>query len=74
MTLEQFINLKNRIKNDKTSVKTNWYDGYKWTDAQGNWYGWTDCGYCKYIFYAGERYTSRTLCINGKMETFMVDE
>lgn len=74
MTLEQFYNLKNRIKSDKGSVKTNWYDGHKWTDPQGNWYGWTDCGYCQYIFYAGEKYTCRTLCIDGKTQEVMVDE
>lgn len=57
MTNEIFDNIKNRIKNDSTAVKSNWYDGHKWTDTAGNWFGWTDCGYCEYLFYAGEKWT-----------------
>ncbi len=56
ITNEVFESLKKRIKEDAGSVKTNWYDGHKWTDPQGNWYGWTDCGYCEYLFYAGDKW------------------
>lgn len=60
MTNEIFDNLKKRIKSDPSSEKTNWYDGHKWTDNAGNWYGWTDCGYVEHVFYAGEEYTRHT--------------
>lgn len=61
---ETFEALKNRIKSDKSSVKTNWYDGHKWTDSAGNWYGWESCGYIEYVFYAGIKWERRTLA-NG---------
>lgn len=60
MTNEIFDNLKARIKNDSTSRKTNWFDGHKWEDTAGNWYGWESCGYIEYVFYAGEQWERRT--------------
>lgn len=60
MTNEIFDKLMNRIKSDKASVKTNWYDGHKWLDPQGNWYGWESCGFIEYLFYAGTKYERRT--------------
>lgn len=60
MTNEIFDRLKKRIKADETSVKSNWYDGHKWTDCAGNWYGWTNCGFVEHLFYAGEEYTRHT--------------
>ncbi len=56
ITDKEFDAIKTRIQNDPTAVKTNWYDGHKWEDNSGNWYGWESCGYIEYIFYAGTQY------------------
>lgn len=55
-----FSSLMVRIKNDPNSIAQSWYDGTKWTDQQGNWYGWTDRGYIEYVFYAGTKWERRT--------------
>lgn len=68
MTTEIFDNIKARIKNDPTSVKTNWFDGHKWEDTAGNWYGWESCGYIERIFYAGETWERRTDACGRSLE------
>lgn len=67
ITVETFKYLRDMIKNNPHSEKTNWYDGQKWTDPQGNWYGWTDCGFCEYVFYAGTEWHTYTNH-EGKMQ------
>lgn len=65
MTNVVFDNLRGIIRNNKNTIKMNWYDGTKYIDPQGNWFGWTDCGYHESIFYAGELWT-RTFGPDGK--------
>lgn len=60
MTNEMFEAMKNRIKADKSSIKTPWYDGHKWTDGFGNWYGWESCGFVEYLFCVGKIWERRT--------------
>lgn len=60
MTVETFKYLRDMIKNNPHSEKTKYYDGHKWTDPQGNWYGWSDCGYSETIFYAGDEWHTYT--------------
>lgn len=66
MTFEDFDTIATRIKYNLSSVKSNWYDGHRYTDPQGNWYGWTDGGYCEYLFYAGEEWERRFVYRCGK--------
>lgn len=68
MTVDTFKYIRNMIKNDPNAVKTNWFDGHKWTDKDGNWYGWTDCGWCEYIYYNGEKWSARTDASGEMME------
>lgn len=65
MTNVVFDNLKGIIQNNKNVTKMQWYDGTKYIDSYGNWFGWTDCGYHESLFYAGELWT-RTFNANGE--------
>lgn len=65
MTNVVFDNLKGIIRNNKNVTKMQWYDGTKYIDSYGNWFGWTDCGYHESLFYAGELWT-RTFNASGE--------
>lgn len=65
MTNMDFNNLKDTIRGNKDAVKIKWYDGLKWTDPHGNWYGWADCGYTESICFSGELW-SRTFNASGR--------
>lgn len=62
MNNETFEAIKNRIFTDTNRKGHSWYDGMKYVDPQGNWYGWTDCGMWEYLFYAGTQYRRHALC------------
>lgn len=65
MTNMDFDNLKYTIRSNENVTKKPWYDGTKYIDPQGNWFGWTDCGYHESVFFAGELWT-RTFKASGK--------
>lgn len=72
MTNTTFDAIKARIKNDPTAVKTNWWDGHKWEDTAGNWYGWEAGGFIEYVFYAGEKWERRTDASGNHLEPVKV--
>lgn len=68
MDNKTFNEIVKRIKTDPNVQITKFYDGNKYTDPQGNWYGWTDCGYVEHLFYAGDEWTRRTLADGQRTE------